>query len=91
VIRNLLIKDVLLTDVRGPASIFTLAESPIENFTLTNVTWSAAKGARTGYECTGWNGTKHAVGLFAMGGAKGLTPPLPTKGCSFLSASAPAL
>ena len=28
-IKNLLIKDVLLTDVMGPATIFTLAESPV--------------------------------------------------------------
>jgi hypothetical protein len=57
-IKNLLIKDVTLTDVRGPSVIFTLAEAPIVNFSLQNVTWSLAAGAKGGYQCTGWKGTK---------------------------------
>ena len=83
VIRNLLIKDVLLTDVMGTSTLFGLAEAPIENFTLVNVSWSAHKGAQQGYECTGWNGTRQVKGMFATGRAVGLTPELP-RDCAFL-------
>ena len=84
VIKSLLIKDVVLTDVRGPSTIFSLAESPIENFSLVNVTWSAAKGAKAGYQCTGWNGTKQVAGLFAKGSAAALAPAMPSPSCAFL-------
>jgi polygalacturonase len=85
VIRNLLIKDVSLTDVMGPSTLFSLAESPIQNFSLINVSWSAHKGKQGGYgyECTGWNGTRQVKGMFATGQAVGLTPPLP-RDCAFL-------
>lgn len=84
VIENLLIKDVFLTDVAGPSEIFTLAESPIQNFTLSNVTWSARRGAKTGYVCQGWNGTKTVNELFASGRAVNVMPALPTRECGFL-------
>ena len=80
VIQNLHIKDVFLTDVVGTSVIFTLAEAPILNFTLSNVTWS---GKKEGYQCTGWRGTRSVGGLFATGFADNLTPPLP-KSCAFL-------
>lgn len=65
----------------GPATIFSLAEAPIENLTLSNISWTMHKGARGGYSCTGWNGTKQVTGLFATGQAVGVTPPL---SCAFL-------
>lgn len=82
IIRNLLIKDVALTDVMGPASLFGLAEAPIQNFTLANISWSTHKGAKAEYECTGWNGTRQVAGMFATGRAVDLTPKLP-KSCAF--------
>ena len=35
-IKNMLIKDVVLTETMGPAVVFSLAEAPIKNFTLQN-------------------------------------------------------
>ena len=86
-IQNLLIKDVFLTDVAGPSEIFTLAESPIQNFTLSNVTWSARRGVKAGYVCQGWNGTKTVNELFASGTAVDVVPALPTRECGFLPSS----
>ena len=85
VIRNLLIKDISLIDVMGASTLFSLAESPIHNFTMINVSWSPHKGVKTeGYECAGWNGTRQVKGvMFATGRAVELTPPLP-KDCTFL-------
>jgi hypothetical protein len=69
----------------GPAVIFSLAEAPIQNFTLQNISLTMHKGVRGGYECTGWNGTKQVGGLFATGEAVAVTPPMPTAGeCAFL-------
>ena len=86
-IRNLAIRDVHLTDVRGPGVIFTLAEAPIENFSMHNVTWAPARGVRAGYACTGWRGTEQVTGLFATGEAVDVNPPLNiSRGCEFLSA-----
>ena len=47
----------------GPSVLFSLAEAPIQNFTLSNVTWTAAKGVRAGYEvCAGNAGpTPHTI------------------------------
>ena len=76
-----------MTDTYGPSEIFTLAESPIQNFTLKNVTWSAKKGAKKGeYICQGWTGKKAVNALFASGSATDVLPPLPTHGCGFLPA-----
>ena len=36
-IANMLIENVVLTDVAGPSAIFSLAEAPIENLTLRNI------------------------------------------------------
>ena len=86
IIKNLLIEDVVLTDVCGPATLFSLAEAPIENFTLSNVTWSGTEstpGHPGPYECTGWSANRTVRGMFARGTAVGLTPPLPTD-CQFL-------
>ena len=89
-IKNMLIKDVVLTETMGPAVVFSLAEAPIENFTLQNISWSMHKGVRGGYECTGWKGTKQVTGLFATGQAIDVTPPLPAQGCGFLGPPAGA-
>ena len=87
VIRNVLTKDVTLADVMGPASLFSLAEAPIQNFTLMDgvhvATWSAHKGVWAGYERTGWNGTRWAKSTFATGRAAALSPRLP-QACKFL-------
>jgi polygalacturonase len=82
-IKNLLIKDVVLTECAGPSVIQTLAEAPIENLSIHNVTWSTRRGAKGGYECTGYNGTRLVNGLFASGSAVNLVPPLP-RGCQLL-------
>ena len=83
VIRNVLTEDVTLADVMGPASLFSLAEAPIQNFTLMDATWSAHKGVWAGYERTGWNGTRRAKSTFATGRAAALSPRLP-QACKFL-------
>lgn len=89
-IKNMLIKDVVLTETMGPAVVFSLAEAPIKNFTLQNISWSMHKGVRGGYQCTGWKGTKQVTGLFATGQAIDVTPPLPAQGCGFLGPPAGA-
>ena len=86
----MLIKDVVLTETMGPAVVFSLAEAPIKNFTLQNISWSMHKGVRGGYQCTGWKGTKQVTGLFATGQAIDVTPPLPAQGCGFLGPPAGA-
>lgn len=49
VIRNLTVKNVVLS-VLGPSTIYTLAESPIENLILSNITLTPAKqGAAVGW------------------------------------------
>lgn len=89
-IRNLLVKDVVLTDVMAPPQIFTLAEAPIQNFTLANVSWTMHRAAAdvdhgpTYNGCWSWQGTKIVNQLFATGSAVDVTPPLP-RGCSFMS------
>ena len=88
-IKNLLIKDVRLTDCAGPAVIQTLAEAPIENFVMTNVSWSTRRGAAGGYECTGYNGTRLVTAMFATGSAVDLVPPL-SRGCQFMPSEEPA-
>eukprot|EP01051_Picozoa_sp_SAG22_P014538 SAG22_NODE_1778_length_3602_cov_1.737083_2_plen_343_part_00 len=82
-IKNLVIKDVVLTDCAGPSVIQTLAEAPIENFVMKNVTWSTRKGVRGGYVCTGFDGTRLVNTMFATGSAADLVPPL-SRGCQFL-------
>ena len=54
----------------------------IQNFTLRNVSVSMHRGARGGYECTGWKEAKQVNGLFATGEAVSVTPPL---SCAFLA------
>ena len=82
-IKNLVIKDVVLTDCAGPAVIQTLAEAPIVDFLMTNVSWSVRRGAKGGYECTGYNGTRLVSGMFATGSAVDLVPPL-SRDCQFM-------
>ena len=89
-IRNLLVKDVVLTDVLGPPVIFTLAEAPIQNLTFMNITTSvhrgagqvAVAGAPAENGCWGWQGTRIVNELFATGSAVDVTPPLP-RACAF--------
>lgn len=89
-IRNLLVKDVVLTDVMGPPVIFTLAEAPIHNLSFVNVTTSmhrgtapaATRGGPVEDGCWGWQGTQIVNKLFATGSAVGVTPPLP-RACAF--------
>lgn len=56
----------------------TLAEAPIQNFTMENVTWSGPGTKKGAYQCTGLNGTKAVTGLFATGKATNVYPPLPS-------------
>ena len=44
IIKNLLIKDVVLTEVTGPGVVFTLAEAPIQNFTMVSVNPNSVDG-----------------------------------------------
>merc|ERR1711908_153356 len=51
VIRDLTVKNVVMSTV-GPSLIYTLAESPIQNLVLSNITLTPAKhGVAFGWEC----------------------------------------
>ena len=88
-IRNMAVVNMALS-VMGPSVINTLAEAPIENLTLRNITLTAAhSGARTGWTCAGQDGTKEVGKIFATGTIEAVSPPLGR--CSFIPPPPPRI
>jgi polygalacturonase len=85
VIRNLTVKNVVLSAL-GPSLIATLAESPIENLVLSNITLTPARhGAKVYWQCPAAEGTKQVNKLFATGKVENVSPPLGS--CSYPTTS----
>lgn len=81
-IRNMVLSNWAMTTV-GPLAIDTIAESPIRNLTMRNITLAAAERG-TGWVCHGYSGQK-MVGshVYASGTIEQVNPPLGP--CSFAS------
>ena len=91
-IRNMAVINIDLT-VLGPSMINTLAEAPIQNLTLRNITLRSARrsdqdqdqggsSAGVGWACQGQQGTREVPGrVFASGTIEDVTPGLGA--CSF--------
>jgi len=76
VIRNMIVKNVVLS-ATGGSSISTLAESPIENLILSNITITpATRGAKIGWQCFGKEGIRSVNKVFATGEARNVKPSL---------------
>jgi len=81
-IRNMVLSNWVMTTV-GPGIFNTIAESPIENLVMRNITLTAAERG-TGWGCRGYSGQK-MIGshLYANGTIEQVSPPLGH--CSFAS------
>ena len=69
-IKNMVVQNVHLTNTAGTSMIASLAEAPIENLTMRNITTSG------GWSCTGYDGTKVVSKTFATGVVEGVNPPM---------------
>merc|ERR1712146_713391 len=74
-IRNMVLSNWVMTTV-GALAFWTIAESPIENLTMRNITLTAAE-PHSGWACYGYSGNK-MIGshVYASGTVDQVTPPL---------------
>lgn len=90
VLRNIVVRDVHLREADTVGKFFTIADAPIDNFTLSNITIEPKVGAKKpGWTCAAWgkgngreeHGRVHACGASA---AEAIAPALAQPGgCAF--------
>ena len=90
-LQNIVVKDVDLREADTVGKFFTLADAPVENFTMRNISVVARAGAKKpGWKCasSGEADRKEAAGkggrIYACGDAGTISPPLAQpSGCAF--------
>ena len=92
VLRNIVVRDVDLREAETVGTFFTLADAPVENFTMKNITILPRVGAKKpGWECASWgkgDGKKEKGRVHTCGKAEAISPPLTQpSGCVFSCAN----